>query len=582
MLPLSAVFNRCAESMEEGRRLENLSWRLWNRETFCCESRPQFPDTPTSETPRPLSQSKKDVPELSTSAETVASEDYEQSPPNRSYTPPVPIQRLNSSKASADSLSSSRGRGKPISSQALQNMVMSIQETKITQKHDMTGLSTSITEVVPSVRTPQIQQPPHPSKPNTTSTQATEQTSPRRQSDQRASQSSTSTAPLSSPESRMERSGTYDSQTSAELIAPASVVRGFGPHTVSSSQRLHAPVVAAPPKQQPMPAPVPIKPALRTTQATQSTGFRLGGSPSDESSVDDTSLQTRQSSLTAALRQSKLSEKKTTSFKEVVESHTIAHGSAAGDEDAIASDDEEDDDEDREEEEDDMSESAIEDEEDSSDWEDSVTDSGQASPRDQQLFQRVDSKPNLVSRRSLLTTALHQGDRAAGLASAAARSQPTLRRSRPSATTGLSVATTPSDDEDDDEADGDDESALEIPADQPSRSATRARPIIKTTTNTHQPALSPRTTRRNMLASELTESLRKHLLHERQQKTTTASAAIKRRHTAHDVTTLKNFPGEPERNRHGYPAAAVPSGATSKTNSWNAYVDHGEYNSRGW
>jgi hypothetical protein len=39
-------------------------------------------------------------------------------------------------------------------------------------------------------------------------------------------------------------------------------------------------------------------------------------------------------------------------------------------------------------------------------------------------------------------------------------------------------------------------------------------------------AHSPRTTRRNMLATELTESLRRHLLWERQQKSATASIRV--------------------------------------------------------
>ncbi|KAL5344767.1 hypothetical protein ACLOAV_010164 [Pseudogymnoascus australis] len=30
------LFSRCSGSIEEGRRLEGLTWRLWNRETFCC------------------------------------------------------------------------------------------------------------------------------------------------------------------------------------------------------------------------------------------------------------------------------------------------------------------------------------------------------------------------------------------------------------------------------------------------------------------------------------------------------------------------------------------------------------------
>ncbi|KAG5359310.1 hypothetical protein CKK34_5660 [Yarrowia sp. E02] len=35
---LWTVFSKCAESLENGRRLENLSWRLWNRELlYCCD-----------------------------------------------------------------------------------------------------------------------------------------------------------------------------------------------------------------------------------------------------------------------------------------------------------------------------------------------------------------------------------------------------------------------------------------------------------------------------------------------------------------------------------------------------------------
>ena len=562
--------------MEEGRRFENLSWRLWNRETLCCESKPQFPDTPTDETtPRSLSRAK-DVPELSASVESVASDDnYEQDAPQRSYSPPVEVVGLTSCQGSIDSLSS-RGRGKPTSSQLLQDMVMSIKQSKVTPQ-GMPRLPASVTEAVPSALAPQLQHPPTASKPRTATEPPAEPTSPRRQSEQRSSQSSTSTAPLSSPESHMGRAQTYDSQTSAELITPNSIVRGFGPNAVSSSQRLQA---QAAPSSRPVPAPVPIKSALRSTQAEPAKSqFMLGVSSEDESSLDDKSLQPRQSSLTAALKRSTLGGvKKVTSFKEVVESRTITTGSTHHDEGAIESDEDEDyeDEEDeREDEEGDVSESAIEDEEDSSEWEDSETDSRPASPGDRQMFQRVDSKPNLVSRRSLLTTQLHQSDRANALAHMAQRSQPSLRRSRASLGPAASVATSPSDDDGEDE--DEDESALEMGGVTGSSATSRARPILLATPNSHQPALSPRTTRRNMLASELTESLRKHLLWERQQKTTTASAALKRRHTAQDVTSLKHFPSEPDQKLGGYPPAK-----NTDHGSLNEYIGQGEYHSRGW
>ena len=85
-------------------------------------------------------------------------------------------------------------------------------------------------------------------------------------------------------------------------------------------------------------------------------------------------------------------------------------------------------------------------------------------------------------------------------------------------------------------------------------------------------ALSPRTTRRNMLQSELTESLRKHLLWERQHKNSTQTA-LKRRHTSHDIKNLKQHP-------------EVPHMSTNENgNQFNNDYFHaglGEYHSKGW
>ncbi|KAH9225595.1 hypothetical protein K456DRAFT_1852077 [Colletotrichum gloeosporioides 23] len=70
-----------------------------------------------------------------------------------------------------------------------------------------------------------------------------------------------------------------------------------------------------------------------------------------------------------------------------------------------------------------------------------------------------------------------------------------------------------------------------------------ARPITATAGHSHLPAvLSPRTTRRNMFATELTESLRQNLIRERQQKFSTVNAVLKRYPTAHDVANLKQYP----------------------------------------
>ncbi|TKA69841.1 hypothetical protein B0A55_06736, partial [Friedmanniomyces simplex] len=88
-----------------------------------------------------------------------------------------------------------------------------------------------------------------------------------------------------------------------------------------------------------------------------------------------------------------------------------------------------------------------------------------------------------------------------------------------------------------------------------------------------QLALSPRTTRRNMLSTELTESLRKNLLWERQHKSTGNLAAMQRRHTAQDMTKLKQHP-EP---------VALSHDDRTKTFT-NDYFHAGlqEYHTKGW
>lgn len=96
-------------------------------------------------------------------------------------------------------------------------------------------------------------------------------------------------------------------------------------------------------------------------------------------------------------------------------------------------------------------------------------------------------------------------------------------------------------------------------------------------------AHSPRTTRRNMLASELTESLRHHLLWERQQKgggiatmqnsniPPTANTNLPRRHTTQDVSRLTEYPKPHE-------------GSTAGDDSDSDYLDDfgGEYHNKGW
>ena len=512
--------------MEDGRRLENLSWRLWNRETFCCESQPQ--STPTRVTEydqaRPGSS---DVPELSASVDSIASDDAEQAgvlhPPH--VLPFDIVHHLSSRISSMESSTSSRGREKHITSLGLEKMVMSIKEKKMIEP-----LSASIMDAVP--KSPHETTTPLPA-------------SPQRKSSRQDSDSSTSTGPLSDGSSPTDTARADGSDTSAELLTSHSVVRGFSLDNISSFRsRNHLAPTPVPTKSQ-------VHPSNEDTKKKKGMGFMLGGSSGeDDSSFEDkmSTQQSHKSSLTSSLKRSS-PDKKQTSFQDEVESRTITNRSHEDEDVFEDSDDDED-----------VSGSAIEDEEDSSDWEDSASESGASSMNEKQLFQRVDSRPHLPSRRSLLTTLIHQPDRAAALAEMAlkaSKSTSALRRSKTSSPNGPSVASSP---EDDSFLDTQEEN---VPG---------ARPIIMTTSNIHPPALSPRTTRRNMLATEMTESLRKHLLWERQQKNTTANAVLKRRHTAHDMANLQQFP------------TTAGSGTASKNNSWNHYFDHGlgEYHQKGW
>ena len=229
--------------------------------------------------------------------------------------------------------------------------------------------------------------------------------------------------------------------------------------------------------------------------------------------------------------------RKRTSFKEEVVSQTIY----------------DDDDEDYTTEEE-VDESAIDDDE--SDW-DSVSDSLSSSYEQRNMFQRLEelAQPALPSRPSLLSALLGEPNRATALAHAGLRT-PALR-SRTTSPQGPSVAPSPSKDSPISFLGG-----LKI----------KARPTM-TTTSIHPPALSPRTNRRNMLATELTESLRQNLLWERKQQVTTAQAVLKRRHTTH--TEMSKLAEYPQLNHMSKDA--------SKNNSWNHFFDGlNEYHTKGW
>ncbi|KAI9736537.1 MAG: hypothetical protein M1818_006048 [Claussenomyces sp. TS43310] len=561
-----SVFSKCASSLEEGRRLENLSWRLWNRETFCCEPGEANATTPAISISSRSSEGRysASIPDLSGSVESVDDEAIEfDGEDDASRSAPLDIVRPRIQRQDSGS-TRSRGRERHITPDDLEKMVITIKEKK-----DLEPLSISLhSQLPPLIQAPQAPQA-SPEVPDVVEREVATSASPAIKPAQAASDSGSSTS---------ERSTT-------------SIVRGFSPSHVSSSYR-SIPLPTAP-SSLPDAA---LAPSSTRANGKKQTMFALGGSsqsgddsynePSSlesrirqsqqqikkkanifqlgaSSGEDDGSLRDSMHSVAPSIRSSladgrRAPQKKQTSFMEEIATRTI-HEDQVMDDDVFETDDE-----------DEVGESAIDDDDDSSEWEDSIEDSGKSSVDEKPLFQRVDSRPNLTSRRSMLTTMLHQNDRAAALSNIASKSTPAMHRSRTSSPRGPSVPASP---------DSEDGAPLMMkkghaPGQQVPRSA--AQPIIMTTTNSsaHQAALSPKTTRRNMLATELTASLRRHLLWERQQKNQTATAVLKRRHTAHDVANLKQYPEK----------VHIGTGDNDSHASWNQYFGQGlgEYHSKGW
>lgn len=524
-----SVFSKCADSMENGRRLENLSWRIWNRETLCCETQPQLATTPAIDIawPRPR---RKDIPELSKSVDSLSSEDSDDSEESRSP-PTAPVEIVSSlQQNSPTTAANSRGREKHITSLGLQKMVYSIND-----KPDIGPLSPSISDAIPAVL-PSLDITPRP-------------TSPTMNAPFLSSDSSSSTAPVSSPESEKSGAQVVGSDTSAEsMTAHHSVVRGFSPNQVSSSYRSNTHLA---------PTSTPTRPivASKPEDSKKSGMFMLGGSSGDEDSSFEDRIKPQPDKVSTTTGPKRAhGTKKTLSFRDEVVSRQLNNKSHE-DEGVFESSDEE---------EDSAIESEDEEEDDDEDWEDDDPESND-NTTNIPLFQRVDSKPNLASHKSLLTTLMNEGDRAAAFQNMASRSTPALRRARSSK--GSPPVGIP--------AEEDDDSTIDASIPMLGPHMTRSKPIIMTTSNGHQQmALSPRTTRRNMLSTEMTESLRKHVLWERQQKKATANAVLKRRHTAHNLTNLKEYPGQED----GDPSQEAGSG----NNSWNFGHGVGEYHQVGW
>jgi hypothetical protein len=370
------------------------------------------------------------------------------------------------------------------------------------------------------------------------------------------------------------------SQQSLEARPRTTVVRGFSPSQVpiaraspptpSTSNDAIPEPKSSPAAQIVQPKKQPAKFALGVSCSSSEQGqsvelkapvmavpkkplFQIGASSEEEGSLKSALASGRPASLLSA-------QKKQASFSNTVSTRTIEADSAAVDSDT----------------EDYVDESAIDDDDDSSDWEDSVEDSGKSSMDDKFFIKRPDSTANLTSRRSLITLMLNkneQHDRASKLGNHASQSTSAIPRSR-QMQGSPSLGASPRDSDDAPLTMKNPRQSNLKPIIEAPRSS--ARPIAAQPNAIHaQAALSPRTTRRNMLATELTESLRRHLLWERQQKSSTANAVLKRRHTSHDVANLKQYPERP----------CLKQKEDVNASSWNQYFAkdaYDGYHSKGW
>ncbi|KAK7736506.1 hypothetical protein SLS53_006936 [Cytospora paraplurivora] len=515
-----AVLSRCADALPQGRRLENLIWRLLMEE---------HPNEPTSGSatslPRNIQRparksSTDDVPQLSASVESLENEEAVEFSSDSIDDVRPTIRRQGSS------VSNGCRRERHISSENLEKMVSSIVEQK-----------ESLSAPLPDI--PAYMMPPEPEKalvlPSTDLTR---------------SGSTTTESPSKDSDGRSECSppGSF---LDIPTIKTTTVVRGFSP-----SQRPKSAFFSQSKTDSEIPAPESAPAAKPVESKKPRAKFLLGGSSEESYSDHGHSFEESRRNLAPPVNKKKMfqiggsseeegslrsalasprstllaAHKKQTSFANNLTT-TIPSTSTS----AIIDDDD-----------DSYDESAIEDDDD--DWEDSnEEESGKNSVDEKTLFQRVDSKVNLTSRRSLITLALEQNHRRGILANAASHSTSAIPQRSRTTYNGPSMVASPNDSDD---------APLTMkraPRGAPMRSInelprTSAQPIMAPANNVSQQpmAMSPRTTRRNMMSTELPESLRRHLLWERSQKSSTANAVLKRRHTSHDVANLKQYPQQPQ------------------------------------
>ncbi|KAK4190992.1 hypothetical protein QBC35DRAFT_45752 [Podospora australis] len=581
------VFARCRDSVHQGRRLENLSWRLWNRETFCCENGEVYLSSSMTKPQNIRRASDDELPQLSGSVDSLADEeavDFAQGSP-------VDIVRPRILRQDSCGSSRSRGRERHITSDELEKLVVEIMEAKVPLDAPLPVIPCS-----PAAE----EKPCYPTRNSARTGSTTDEESSHEDSE-----------PVS-PTSQTSELEVVEEEAAGPIAVPMPmqqrqtiVTRGFSPSSVPAC-RITSQVSSSNVIPQPTEAPAPkivqskkqgARFALGGSSGSNSDGsynspdhmemrkpvaplgkskmFQVGGSSDEDGSLKAPQHLSRTTSSMGG-------QKKTASFNQEVVTQTF-ESSAISDSEESESDY--------------IDESAIDDDDEDWEEEESAEDSNRSSLEDNKLlFQRVDSTAQLPSRRSLISLALaHNGNttsastsglsglgRTQRLNNLGSNSTSAIARNR-AALNGPAPIPAPSPN-DSDEAPlmmkrGNNRAPPMRSINEVPRSA--AQPIMATATGTginYPGGLSPRTTRRNMLATELTESLRRNLLWERSQKSSTANAVLKRRHTSHDVANLKQYPQKPYM---GKDAGKGKANENSLIPNGPEYSSYG-YHTQGW
>ncbi|PHH55318.1 hypothetical protein CFIMG_001048RA [Ceratocystis fimbriata CBS 114723] len=486
-----AVFARCAPSVEQGRRLENLSWRLWNRETLCSSEHRNSHNLTSSPQNIPADNKIPEPPQLSGSVESVEEEAVE-------FTTSEPAIDIKPCIHREDSCL--RDPTQPVKSDEFEKMVVSI----ITEEKPLTAPLPQIAPSTPSITTTGS------TTSNTASTLSTASSVSR--SDRPVMSPDPITMPPAPPTSYIPTESIASSSKvvcnagNESVVVPPStrttnVVRGFSPSTAS----VRLPTILTTTEAA---EPVSINSRNNTKKSAM---FTCGGSASASETGQSPAEQPVPKIIKSAIKKHGMFEVGTSSA-EGATSESLAPMSLA------------------------------------------------AKKKTTSFSTFVDTISSTLHPR----LRVHNGPSAVGMMAQAAG---------PSTAHGMTVGRRgPSDKEADD-------SGLMM---KHRTSGAPLRPIREMQMpqrTAAQPintvgALSPRTTRRNMLSTELTESLRRHMLWERQQKSKTVNAVLQRRHTSHEVANLKQYPTAPYMDKT----------EGDKTN-WNRYFTkeaQDGYHTKGW